>query len=137
MRMKGSETVLVVDDDPAILGFIEEEIALHGYRPIIACSAEEALLLAEKEKIDLLLTDIMMPGMNGVDFAKQFAAINPECKFLFMSGYIQPSIAQQGIPENEYAFVQKPFAPNILVRKMRHVLSGPSGFNWLEDSQPE
>lgn len=137
MRIKGSETVLIVDDDPAILGFIEEEIALYGYKPIVAGSAEEAMSLARKEKIDLLLTDIMMPGINGIDLAKQFAAINPGVKILFMSGYICPSIAHQGIPESEYAFVQKPFAPNTLIRKMRNVLSGPNGLRDLEDSQAD
>ncbi len=135
MRNMGSETVLIVDDDQMILSLIEEEISQYGYKPILAKNAAEALSLAEKEKVDLLLTDIMMPGTNGIELAKQFAALNPEIKILFMSGYICPSLAHQGIPESEYAFVQKPFAPNVLVKKMRKVLSGPNGLKELEDSQ--
>ena len=137
MRNMGSETVMIVDDDPMILSFIEEEIAQYGYKPILAKNAEEALSFAQKERIDLLLTDIMMPGINGIDLAKQFAVLNPEVKILFMSGYICPSIAHQGIPESEYAFVQKPFAPNVLVKKMRKILSGPNGLKELEDCKPD
>ena len=137
MRNMGLETVLIVDDDPMILSFIKEEIAQYGYKPILANNAEEALALAEEERIDLLLTDIMMPGINGVDLAKQFAVFNPEIKILFMSGFVCPSIAHQGIPESEYAFVQKPFAPNVLVKKIRKVLSGPNGLKELEGSLPD
>ena len=136
MRYKGSETILVVDDDPMILSFIEEGIGLYGYKPIVATSGEEALKLAENERVDILVTDIMMPGMNGIDLAKKFAVSNPEVKILFMSGYVCPSLAHQGVPESEYAFVQKPFAPKTLVRKIRNVLSGPNGLKELEDSQP-
>jgi DNA-binding NtrC family response regulator len=137
MRKTGSETVLIVDDDPVILNIIKEEIGQYGYKPILARNADEALSAAENEKVDLLLTDIMMPGINGIDLAKQFAAIHPEIKVLFMSGYLCPSVAHQGIPESEHAFVQKPFAPNVLVNKMRKVLSGPDGLKELEDSQAE
>jgi len=136
MRNMESETVLIVDDDPMILDFIEEEIAQYGYKTILAGNAAEALSLAGKEKIDLLLTDIMMPGINGIDLARQFAVLNPETKILFMSGYVCPSLAHQGIPESEYAFVQKPFAPNVLVKKMRKVLGGPNGLRELDGPLP-
>lgn len=137
MRNMGLETVLIVDDDPMILSFIEEGIAQYGYKPILAKNAEESLALAKEEKIDLLLTDIMMPGINGVDLARQFAVFNPEIKILFMSGFVCPSIAHQGIPKSEYAFVQKPFALNALVKKIRKVLSGPNGLKELEGSLPD
>ncbi|MFC1837188.1 response regulator [Thermodesulfobacteriota bacterium] len=137
MRNIGSETVLIVDDDPMILDFIKEEIGQYGYRPLLARNAEEALSMGENEKVDLLLTDIMMPGISGVDLAKQFVAIYPEIKVLFMSGYICPSIAHQGDPESEFAFVQKPFAPNVLVKKMRNVLRGPNGLKELEGDLSE
>lgn len=128
---------MVVDDDPMILSYIEEEIGLYGYNPILASSGEKALELAGSEKIDLLMTDIMMPGMNGIELAKQFVVLYPEAKILFMSGYICPSLAHQGIPESEYAFVQKPFVSNTLVKKVRSVLNGPNGLRELEDSQAE
>ena len=126
---------MVVDDDPMILDYIKEEIGLYGYTPILASSGEEALKLAENEKVDLLMTDIMMPGMNGIELAKQFVVLNPESKILFMSGYICPSLGHQGIPESEYSFIQKPFGSNTLVKKMRNVLSGPNGLKELDDSQ--
>jgi DNA-binding NtrC family response regulator len=134
MRKKGSETVLVVDDDPLVLNVIEAEISFYGYKPIMASNGEDALKMAENEKIDLLVTDIMMPGMNGIDLAKKFAVIKPEAKILFMSGYVCPSIAHQGIPEGEFSFIQKPFAPDTLVKKVRNVLKGPEGLKEVEDT---
>ena len=126
MRTKESATVLVVDDDPIILKIVAEQIALFGFQPILAASGEEALQLAKKQtQIDLLLTDIMMPKMNGVDLAKQFVTLYPETKILFMSGYICPSMAHYGIQESEHGFLQKPFTPKTLISKMRNVLKGP------------
>ena len=127
MRKKESATVLIVDDDPLILDIVAEQISLFGFQPILAASAKEALQLAQKQtQIDLLLTDIMMPEMNGVDLAKQFVTLYPETKILFMSGYICPSMAHYGIQDSEHAFVQKPFTPKTLITKMRNVLKGPS-----------
>jgi len=126
MRTKESATVLIVDDDPIIRKIVAEQIALFGFQPILAASGEEALQLAKKQtQIDLLLTDIMMPEMNGVDLAKQFVTLYPETKILFMSGYICPSMAHYGIQDSEHAFVQKPFTPQTLITKMRKVLKGP------------
>ena len=127
MRKKESATVLIVDDDPFLLDIVAEQISLFGYQPILASSGKEALQLASKQtQINLLLTDIMMPIMNGVDLAKQFVALYPEAKVLFMSGYICPSMAHYGIPDSEHAFVQKPFTPKTLITKIRNVLDGPA-----------
>ena len=126
MRKKESANVLIVDDDPILLNIVADQISLFGYQPIKASCGEEALEVAPKQtKIDLLLTDIMMPKMNGVDLAKQFVALYPEIRVLFMSGYICPSMAHYGIPDSEHAFVQKPFTPQTLLSKMRNVLEGP------------
>jgi DNA-binding NtrC family response regulator len=127
MRNKETATVLVVDDDPVLLGIVAEQISLYGYQPILATSGEEALQVAPKQttKIDLLLTDIMMPRMNGVDLAKQFISMYPEAKVLFMSGYICPSMAHYGVSDSEHAFLQKPFTQKTLISKMRNVLEGP------------
>ena len=127
MRKKESGKVLVVDDDPILLEIVGEQISLFGYEPILASSAEKALEVALKQiKIDLLLTDIVMPKMNGVDLAKQFVALYPETKVLFMSGYMCPSMAHYQTPNGEPAFVQKPFLMNTLIAKMRNVLAGPA-----------
>ena len=126
MRKKESATVLVVDDDPIILDLVKEQISVYGYQPILASSGEEALQVAsQKTKIDLLLTDIMMPGINGIDLAKQFISLYPETKVLFMSGFICPSIAHS-VSVDEGFFLQKPFLTNTLIARMRNVLEGPA-----------
>jgi CheY-like chemotaxis protein len=127
MPKKESATILIVDDERIILNIIEEQISFFGYQPIIASSGEEALHAAEKQvRIDLLLTDIMMPGMNGVDLARQFAVLYPETRILFMSGDISPFIDGQEIPDSEHFFVQKPFGVETLISKIRNILSEPA-----------
>ena len=125
MRKKESGTVLIVDDDPIILFIVKEQISAYGYQPIVASSGEEALKINPTNKIDLLLTDIMMPGINGIDLAKQFITRDPEIKVLFMSGVMCPSIAHINSGD-EGAFVQKPFTSKTLLSKMRDVLRRPA-----------
>jgi len=127
MRKKESVTVLIVDDDEILLNIVAEQIFSFGFQPILASDGEEALQLAsEQTQIDLLLTDIMMPEMNGIDLAKQFVTLYPETKVLFMSGHICPSMAHYGIQDSEHGFVQKPFTRRMLITKMRNVLEGPA-----------
>jgi len=124
MGKKGNETVLIVDDDPLALELIELMLLPLGYQVLLATSSEEALELAENNggKIDLLLTDMMMPGLTGLDLVKQFIKKYPKTKVLFMSGYLCPSIAHQDVASSEKAFVLKPFTTNTLAKKMREVL---------------
>jgi CheY-like chemotaxis protein len=124
MGKKGNETVLVVDDDSLALDLIELMLAPLGYRVLMATSGEEALEMAANNggKIDLLLTDIMMPGLTGLDLVKQFIKKYPTTKILFMSGYLCPSVAHHGLAFSEKAFVLKPFTTNTLTKKMRSVL---------------
>jgi CheY-like chemotaxis protein len=124
MGKKGNETVLVVDDDPLALDLIELMIAPLGYQVLLATSGEEALGLAENNggEIDLLLTDMLMPGQTGLDLVKQFIKKYPKTKVLFMSGYLCPSAAHQDVAHSEKAFVLKPFTTDTLAKKMRAVL---------------
>ncbi|MFC1844211.1 response regulator [Thermodesulfobacteriota bacterium] len=125
MCKKKSATVLVVDDDPVILDLVKEQISEYGYEPILASNGKEAMEAANKKnRIDLLLTDIMMPGINGIDLARQFLTLYPETRVLFMSGFMCPSLAHF-IPDTERAFLQKPFQIHNLIAKMRSILSGP------------
>lgn len=122
MAEKISPTVLVVDDDPAVLQLIKEQLSSYDYQPILAASGEEALeIAAENSSIDILLTDILMPGISGIDLAKQFSTLYPNVKVLFMSGFTLPSslysIAGKGV-----AFLQKPFLTDTLIAKMEFVL---------------
>jgi CheY-like chemotaxis protein len=139
MGKKGNETVLVVDDDSLALDLIELMLAPLGYRVLLATSGEEALELAAKNggKIDLLLTDMMMPGLTGLDLVKQFITIYPKTKVLFMSGYICPSIAHQDVACSEKAFVLKPFTTNTLAKKMRAVLKSNYIPSFENDDTPE
>ena len=123
MPRKTLTKVLVVDDDPIILKLVKEKLSSFGYQPILASSGEEALEIAKKNtSIDLLLTDILMPGITGIDLAKQFSTLYPPIKILFMSGYTLPSslysIAGKGV-----AFLQKPFRTDALIAKIKFVLS--------------
>ncbi len=111
MRKKESATVLIVDDDPCILDMLKEQLAFSGYNVITACSGKEALQKAEEfKRIDILLTDIMMPYMNGIELAKKFYMLLPETKIFFMSGYTFPSINIQELPKEKYTFFEKPFS---------------------------
>ena len=124
MRLRGSETVLAVDDDPTMLELVEELLTPMGYKVFSAASGEEALemMASQQEKIDLLLTDVMLPGIKGQDLAKQLLLNCPDVSVLFMSGYLCPSMAHSEKDKRFEAFIQKPFAPNSLLRKMRKLL---------------
>ena len=124
MRLSGSETVLAVDDDPLMLELVEELLTPLGYKVLSAASGEEALEMAasRQEKIDLLLTDVVLPGIMGQDLAKQLLVNSPDVNVLFMSGYLCPSMAHSDSEQRFEAFIQKPFTPNSLLRKMRKIL---------------
>lgn len=124
MRLSGSETVLAVDDDPIMIELVERVLTPLGYKVLSAASGEEALELAasQEEKIDLLLTDVLLPGIKGQDLAKQLLINCPDVNVLFMSGYICPSMAHNDSEQRFEGFIQKPFAPNSLLRKMRKLL---------------
>ena len=124
MRLRGSETVLAVDDDPSIRDLLAEVLRPLGYKVLFAANGEEALVLAasHQENIDLLLTDVMLPGIKGQELAKQLLHSCPGVNVLFMSGYLCPSMAHSESDQRFEAFIQKPFAPNALLRKIRNLL---------------
>ena len=121
---RGHETVLVVEDESAILDVCKIMLEQQGYEVLAAATPEEAIRLAEEHsgKIHLLITDMVMPGMNGRDLAKRFLSIYPAMKCLFMSGYTANMIAHQGILDEGVYFIQKPFSKNDLMAKVRKVL---------------
>lgn len=124
MRLSGSETVLAVDDDPTMLELLHEVLTPLGYKVISAASGEEALAMADsyQKKIDLLLTDVLLPGIKGQELAEQLISTCPGVNVLFMSGYLCPSMAYKNSEKDFEAFLQKPFSPNTLLRKMRKLL---------------
>jgi len=117
-------TVLIVDDESYTLDMLREQLANFGYNIITACSGEEALQIAEEFKpIDILLTDIMMPYMNGIELAKKFNKLLPETKIFFMSEYSFPSINIHELPKENYSFFEKPFSIDRLNFEFSKVLT--------------
>jgi PAS domain S-box-containing protein len=123
---RASETVLLVEDDAAVRGLTREVLEESGYRVLEAPGGFEALELAQAfdGRIDLLLTDVVMPRMNGRELARRLHAIRPATKALYMSGYAPGAIVNQGVLEPGLAFIAKPLRPAELTRKVREVLDG-------------
>jgi signal transduction histidine kinase/CheY-like chemotaxis protein len=119
-----SETVLVVEDEPAIRALACEMLEAHGYRAIAAASGEEALGLAVRHPgpIDLLLSDVVMPGFAGPALAERFAVVRPHARVLFMSGYAGDDLARRGVEDEASDVLPKPFTADALLRRVREAL---------------
>jgi two-component system cell cycle sensor histidine kinase/response regulator CckA len=122
---RGSETVLLVEDEGMVLALAQAILERCGYHVIAAGNGQDALRFAQEsqEPIHLLLTDTIMPVMNGPELAKQVRSIRPETKVLFMSGYTDRVIAYTAALEPGTAFLQKPFTPQTLTQKVHEVLT--------------
>lgn len=120
----GNETVLLVDDEPGILSMAKEVLVEYGYQIITADSPIEALVLAAEypQAIDLLLTDVIMPNMNGKELSQQMTTQRPKLRTLYMSGYTDNVIAANHTLAKDVAFLQKPFSVQTLLTKVRQVL---------------
>jgi PAS domain S-box-containing protein len=123
----GTETILLVEDEDAVRELARTVLESHGYSVLEAVSAEEAHELAARcgGKIDLLLTDVVMPAMSGRDLARRISAQSPQTRVLYMSGYTDNVIAEGGVLEAGMSFLQKPFSPRALAAKVREVLDTP------------
>lgn len=121
----GQETVLLVEDEPAILRMAVSMLDSLGYRVLPALGPAEALRVAQEfdGPIHLLITDVVMPGMNGHDLVRELVAIRPDLKQLFMSGYTSDVIVHHGVLDEGVNFLQKPFSPHQLAAHVRAALS--------------
>jgi two-component system, cell cycle sensor histidine kinase and response regulator CckA len=121
---RGSEVVLVVEDDAEVRALASRILRSLGYRVIQAAFGEEAVAIARehREPIDLLLTDVVMPGLNGRQVADLIAPIHPRCRVLYTSGYTDDAIVRHGVLDEGIAFVAKPYTPPVLGIKVREVL---------------
>jgi two-component system cell cycle sensor histidine kinase/response regulator CckA len=119
-----SETILVVEDEAAILNLIKTMLEKLGYTVLTASTASRAMQLVEAHagEIRLLITDVVMPGMNGRELAEQLMSLDPTLNLLFMSGYTATVIAQLGVLDREVRFIQKPFSMKHLATKVREAL---------------
>ncbi|MDZ7699881.1 MAG: response regulator [Deltaproteobacteria bacterium] len=125
----GMETVLLVEDGLSVLESSRRMLTALGYTVLAADTPEEAIRQAETHsgEIHLLITDVVMPGMNGRDLADRLCQSRPEMKCLYMSGYTADIIARQGVLEKGVQFIQKPFSLDQLARKVREVLGNENG----------
>ncbi|HTD23044.1 MAG TPA: ATP-binding protein [Terriglobales bacterium] len=121
---RGSETVLLVEDDIQVRDLTRTILTACGYVVLAPADAQTALAMVEQHamQIRLLLTDVIMPGINGRELARQLVGRNPEIKVLYMSGYTENTIGQHGVLEPGTYFLQKPFTPPALTNKVREIL---------------
>ncbi len=124
VSLTGTETVLLVEDEETVRTVVRNILARRGYTVIETSDGEAALRAARehREPIDLVLSDIVMPRMNGLDLVKRVAEIRPETRFLCMSGYLDDRVGREELAETGLPFLQKPITPAALARKVREVL---------------
>lgn len=125
-RTAGAETILVVEDEEIVRELVVEILRSHGYRVLATERGSEAaeILRADGGRLDLLISDVVMPGMNGAEVARCVHEITPNARVLFVSGYSEHDMADQGLEALTFEVLQKPFTPSALARKVRDVLDG-------------
>jgi CheY-like chemotaxis protein len=124
---RGSETILLVEDDEEVRAVARETLEAAGYVVLPAANATEALGLTAdgSPRIQLLVTDVVMPQVSGRELAERLAPTYQNLRVLYISGYTDDAIVRHGIVAKGTAFLQKPFTPGTLLRKVREVLDGP------------
>ncbi len=120
----GTETVLLVEDEDIVRNMCVRVLDELGYKVLPAGNGDEAIALAlgYGERVDLLLTDVVMPGMNGRELVNRLTRIHPETKVLFTSGYTDNAIVHHGVLDEGVSFIGKPYSPSALAKKIREVL---------------
>lgn len=121
---RGTETILLVEDEPSVRMLVRDELRKLGYRVLEAKNGIEACLLATQQAgaFQLLLTDVVMPGMAGRELAQHLSVIKPDLRTLFISGYMDDVGIMAGQEEGMSSFLQKPFTPEVLARAVRNLL---------------
>ena len=121
----GPKTIIVVDDEPEIRKLVSAMLTRNGYRVLTADTGENAVrLMKNNPETELLLTDVVSPGMSGPMIADQIAALKPGIKVLFMSGYDSTQVVQHYVVERGYSLLVKPFTMQQLERKVKQVFEG-------------
>jgi CheY-like chemotaxis protein len=121
----GSETIMVVEDDEGVRELVRLMLEANGYEVLTVADADEAAHLCGDRAIDLLLTDVVMPDVSGSELAERLAALAPDMRILFMSGYSDEAVVRHGELTETAAFLEKPFTEKALARKVREVLDQP------------
>jgi len=125
-QLRGNETVLLVEDEAMVRELASRVLNSHGYLVLEAASGDEALEACRRHEgpVELLVTDVVMPGMNGSELAGKVSAMYPNALVLFISGYTGGALVEHGVLRDGTNFLQKPFSPHRLMRKVREVLDG-------------
>ncbi len=121
----GNETILLVEDEHVVRSMLSTSLRTYGYFVLESENGEEAIRIREqygRNDIHLLITDVIMPGMSGKTLAEKLVKTSPATKVLYISGYTDDAIVRHGVVEKGISFLQKPFAPNELARKVREIL---------------
>ncbi len=118
------ETVLLVEDEIDVRDMLREMLTDNGYTVIEAGSGPEALAVAEKAdyQFDVMLTDVVMPKMNGPELAEEMGKIVPDLRVLYMSGYMEKVIVDRGVLDRDFIFIDKPFSGEAMLRKLREAI---------------
>jgi len=119
-----ARTILVVEDQPEVLSFLADALQALGYRVLAAAHPDDGLVLGDKhaEEIDLVLTDVVMPGMNGTEMAQRLIFRHPFLRVLYLSGYDRETLGPLGVPEEGPDFLKKPFTMDALVKRVSGAL---------------
>jgi len=125
--LQGSETILLVEDEELLRKMLHHALTRYGYKVLEAKSPKDAILICEQNTvpIHMLLTDVVMPGISGLELADQLKSLRPKIKTLFMSGYTNDTIVNHGVLHPEMAFIHKPFTFNGMALKVRQILDAP------------
>jgi CheY-like chemotaxis protein len=127
VRLTGTELILVVEDEDAVLKLVRRILVGAGYRVLLAPNAGEALMLCEEHRaeVKLLLADVVMPILSGPELAARLSTLVPGLRVLYMSGYSDETLTNRGLLRGPVPFIGKPFTQDALLRKVRAVLDAP------------
>jgi len=129
LPVSGGGTILLVEDEDSVRALAHRILELRGYTVLAAKTGTEALQLSERHegRIDLLVTDVVMPGIGGRELAERLVASRPGVRVLFMSGYTEDDVLRRGVLDAGAPFLEKPFSPTAFAQKVREVLDGAPG----------
>jgi two-component system cell cycle sensor histidine kinase/response regulator CckA len=124
LEVGGTETILLVEDEESVRGMALTSLQMHGYKVLTATDGKDALRIIQAHggSLDLVLTDVVMPNLSGPELARNLQIQFPQVKVLFMSGYTDDAVVRHGLLEADVSFIQKPYTPLALARKVRQVL---------------
>ena len=126
LETSGTETLLIVENEQAIRNLLQIALRRNGYTVLAAGSGSEALELVRNHAgtIHLVITDVVMPDIDGPELVRQLSAVRPETRTLFMSGYMDDTLGERGILSTNANFIQKPFSPSTIAQRVREILDG-------------